>query len=217
MTAMAKIAAAGYCVLGLLLLPQLVFGECAPRLNGVTGGAGVSVIRLTGAEGNGGTIDNSAMNTASSNWNGQCDEGSPEITTQSGTTGMQVQVNFWSGPPSSYPTLAQGSCSTCACTRTQINSTGRIADATVHMFSEQNNGVSCTSSNSQILTHELGHAQGLGHQNCSQPGGCGGIMNGSTGLSGSVGTMECSVVDNNFTTGAEVGGPGGGSHGPCGT
>ena len=217
MRVMKNATTVGSLVLGLLLLPQLAFGECAPRLSGVTGNAVVSVIRLTGAQGNGGSIDAGAMNTASSNWNSQCDNGSPQITTQNGTTGMQVQVAFWSGSPNSYPTLTEGSCSSCACTKTRINSAGQITDATVHMFSEQNNGASCTSSNSQILTHELGHVQGLGHQNCSQSG-CGGIMNGSTGLSGSVGAMECSVVDNNFTTGAEAAGPGGGGQeGPCAT
>jgi hypothetical protein len=179
--------------------------SCAPPLAGVTAQSLMSSIKLVGVS-TGRPIDGSALTSATSNWNNSCAGfKNPDLRT-SGTADITVNVHFRSGND-----MANGfSCSgKCACTQTQVTG-GRVSGAVIQMFEKQGNGTSCTSSQSAVLTHEVGHVLGLGDSNCS-----GRIMGD---ISASVGSGECVAVDDNFLTAEErtPPAPNDDGHGPCG-
>jgi hypothetical protein len=144
-------------LLFMLCADPLAADSCAPLMSGVTSAAGISNISLSGVNG-GGTVNSGALSAASGNWNGGCSGyDNPSFSTSGG--GMAVSVIFYSGTDAGNGFSCNGKC---ACTDTQITN-GRVSGATVRMFTTQGaNGASCTGSQSEILTHELGHVLGLG-------------------------------------------------------
>ncbi len=189
-----------------LSMDPLAADSCAPLLSGVTSAAGISNISLSGVNG-GGTVNSSAITTASGNWNGGCSGYDNPTFSGSGGGGMAVNVIFYSGTDVNNGFSCSGKC---ACTQVQITN-GRVSGATVRMFdTEGATGTSCTSSQGDVLTHELGHVLGLGESSCTDR-----IMGNNFG---SIAAGDCTAVDGNFTTAAEMPDPTDlrDGNGPCG-
>jgi hypothetical protein len=200
-----------HCLLSFAVFLLLLAGAsplaadaCAPLLSGVTSATRMGNIALTGVSG-GGSVNSSAISGASGNWGSECSGYDNPSFGGSGSGGMAVNVIFYAGTDADNSFSCNGKC---ACTDTQITS-GRVSGATVRMFEEQGNGVSCTGSQTDILTHELGHVLGLGDSSCS-----GRIMGD---VFGSIESGDCTAVDGNFLTPEEIDNPDpGDGQGPCG-
>lgn len=186
-----------YALAILVSLSALPVGgdECSQaNSNGVSSGDELNISGVSSSE----------INTAIGYWSDGCSGYGSSFPSMSagGSGGVSGSVTFHPGTS----TLASGSCGRTTFT---LQAPGnKVVGADIEIWERQGNGVDCI--HSDTLAHELGHVLGLADNYSSA---CiGRIMGGRpSGGTRSVGSSDCVVAGQRWSTPAEQGGGAGGA------
>ncbi len=166
---------------------------CAANFSQISGPANVTNIRLRSVSA-GASACHSCTANAGNAWNSACaGRANPEFQTAGSGADLTVDVEYRGGNnDGSEPGCSS---SKCGCTKLGITG-GRISSARVIVWESAAAGqTNCSSSYQGIITHELGHVQGLKDAPACQNR----IMGNATG-SAAIRSQECDRIDGNFLT-----------------
>lgn len=139
----------------------------------------------------------SVLSGARNAWNTTCSAaGIPQAVEAAPDGAISVRVDiFFQGANTGEFSIDGCGGNRCGCAFIQHRD-GQVVGGLIRMFQRTSTGTDCTSSWTGVLTHELGHAFGLGDVSAGCENFIMGNINGGVGINGA----ECAEIDSSYDT-----------------